>query len=60
MFIPFIGLVLASTVSSKVIDIQVGGDGGALIFSPEATVSLSRHDLCLSVFDDRSSVRRSW
>jgi len=37
MFIPFIGLVLASTVSSKVIDIQVGGDGGALIFSPEAT-----------------------
>jgi plastocyanin len=36
MFIPFIGLVLASTVSAKVIDIQVGGDGGALVFVPEA------------------------
>lgn len=36
MFISFIGLVLASTVSAKVIDIQVGGDGGALVFSPEA------------------------
>jgi len=36
MFFSFIGLVLASTVSAKVIDIQVGGDGGALVFSPEA------------------------
>jgi plastocyanin len=36
MFIPFVGLVLASTVSATVIDIQVGGDGGALIFTPEA------------------------
>lgn len=36
MFIPFIGLVLASTVSAKVIDIQVGGDGGTLTFTPEA------------------------
>jgi len=36
MFIPFIGFVLASTVSAKVIDIQVGGDGGALTFTPEA------------------------
>lgn len=36
MFIPFIGFVLASTVSAKVIDIQVGGDGGATIFTPEA------------------------
>jgi plastocyanin len=36
MFIPFIGLVLASTISAKVIDIQVGGDGGSLVFSPEA------------------------
>jgi plastocyanin len=36
MFIPFIGFVLATTVSAKVIDIQVGGDGGALTFTPEA------------------------
>jgi plastocyanin len=36
MFIPFIGFVLASTVSAKVIDIQVGGEGGALTFTPEA------------------------
>jgi len=36
MFIPFVGFVLASTVSAKVIDIQVGGDGGALTFTPEA------------------------
>jgi len=36
MFIPFVGLVLASTVSAKVIDIQVGGAGGALTFTPEA------------------------
>jgi plastocyanin len=36
MFIPFVGLVLASTVSAKVIDIQVGGDGGSLVFVPEA------------------------
>jgi len=36
MFIPFVGLVLASTVSAKVIDIQVGGAGGVLTFSPEA------------------------
>jgi plastocyanin len=36
MFIPFIGLAFASTVSAKVIDIQVGGNGGALTFMPEA------------------------
>jgi len=36
MFIPFIGLALASTVSAKVIDIQVGDDSGALTFTPEA------------------------
>jgi plastocyanin len=36
MFLPFIGFVLASTVSAKVIDIQVGGEGGALTFTPEA------------------------
>jgi plastocyanin len=36
MFIPFIGLALVSTVSAKVIDIQVGGEGGALTFTPEA------------------------
>jgi len=34
MFFPFIGLVLASTVSAKVIDIQVGGAN--LTFTPEA------------------------
>jgi len=39
MFFPFIGLFLASTVSSKVIDIQVGGDGGTLVFSPEAVAA---------------------
>jgi plastocyanin len=39
MFIPFIGLVLASTISAKVIDIQVGGDGGSLVFSPEAVAA---------------------
>lgn len=36
MFIPFIGLVLASTVSAKVIDIQVGGSDGSFVFQPEA------------------------
>jgi len=36
MFIPFIGLVLASTVSAKIIDIQVGDDKGSLFFTPEA------------------------
>lgn len=36
MFIPFFGLVLASTISAKVIDIQVGGADGSFIFSPEA------------------------
>jgi len=36
MFIPFIGLFLASTVSAKVIDIQVGDDSGSLTFTPEA------------------------
>ena len=59
MFIPFIGLALASTVSAKVIDIQVGGDGGALTFTPEAIVSPPYHDLRFSVVDSRS-VRRSW
>jgi len=39
MFIPFVGLVLASTVSAKVIDIQVGGAGGVLTFSPEAVAA---------------------
>lgn len=46
MFFSFIGLVLASTVSAKVIDIQVGGDGGALVFSPEAIVGFFCHNLC--------------
>jgi len=41
MFIPFIGLVLASTVSAKVIDIQVGGEGGALTFTPEAIFAVA-------------------
>jgi plastocyanin len=36
MFIPFIGLILASTVSAKVIDIQVSSDNATLAFSPEA------------------------
>jgi len=36
MFIPFIGLLLASTVSAKTIDIQVGGENAALTFTPEA------------------------
>jgi len=36
MFIPFIGLLLASTVSAATIDIQVGGDNAALTFTPEA------------------------
>jgi len=36
MFIPFIGLFLASTASAKVIDIQVSDDNGSLMFSPEA------------------------
>jgi plastocyanin len=39
MFLSFIGLVLASTISAKVIDIQVGGDGGALVFVPEAVAA---------------------
>jgi len=36
MFISFIGFVLASAVSAKVIDIQVGGANGTLTFTPEA------------------------
>jgi plastocyanin len=36
MFIPFIGLVLASTISAKVIDIQVSSDNATLAFNPEA------------------------
>jgi hypothetical protein len=55
MFISFIGLVLASTVSAKVIDIQVGGANGTLEFSPEAVVSLPRHNLRFSAADDASS-----
>lgn len=57
MFFPFIGLVLASTVSAKVIDIQVGGAN--LTFTPEAVVSLPAHDLPFAEADDRSSVRGS-
>ena len=60
MFIPFIGLALASTVSAKVIDIQVGDDSGALTFTPEAVVSLPCHDLFFSIVDDYSSVCRCW
>jgi plastocyanin len=37
MFFSFIGLALASTVSAKVIDIQVGG--ASLLFSPEAVAA---------------------
>ena len=59
MFIPFIGIVLASTVSAKVIDIQVGGDGGTLAFSPEAVVSSPYYNLRLVVTDRRSPVRGS-
>lgn len=36
MFIPFIGLVLASTISAKVIDIQVSDSNSTLAFTPEA------------------------
>lgn len=37
MFIPFIGLlVLASTISAKIIDIQVSDDSATLAFNPEA------------------------
>jgi len=59
MFIPFVGFVLASTVSAKVIDIQVGGDGGALTFTPEAIVSRPYRDLRFGVTDYRSLGRRS-
>jgi plastocyanin len=36
MFVPFIGLVLASTISAKIIDIQVSDDKASLVFTPEA------------------------
>ena len=39
MFIPFIGLVLASAISAAVIDIQVSDDNATLAFTPEAIVS---------------------
>ena len=60
MFIPFVGLVLASTVSAKVIDIQVGGDGGALTFTPEAIVSAPYYDLRSAPTNNHSSGRGSW
>ena len=60
MFVPFIGLVLASTISAKVIDIQVSDDKASLVFSPEAVVSFNCHDLRITVIDDRSAVRGSW
>jgi len=36
MFFSFISLVLASTISAKVIDIQVSDDKASLVFTPEA------------------------
>lgn len=36
MFFSFISLILASTISAKVIDIQVSDDNAALMFKPEA------------------------
>jgi len=60
MFISFIGLFLASTVSAKVIDIQVGGDAGALTFTPEAIVSVACHDIRFAAIDKCAAVRRCW
>jgi len=36
MFIPFIGFVLASAISAKIIDIQVSDNNATLAFTPEA------------------------
>ena len=60
MFVSFIGLVLASTISAKVIDIQVGGDNGTLVFNPEAVVSFNSHDLPITLVDDHFLGRGSW
>lgn len=60
MFISFIGLVLASTISAKVIDIQVSDDNASLAFNPEAIVSFNPRDLCVSVINDHSVGRRPW
>src|SRR5258708_4891669 len=56
MFVSFIGLVLASTISATVIDIQVGDNNGSLVFSPEAVVSFNYHNLPIT--GHRPSLRR--
>ena len=60
MFIPFVGLVLASTISAKVIDIQVSDDNATLAFNPEAIVSIHCHGLLLAATDNHLSGRRCW
>lgn len=59
MFVSFIGLVLASTISAKVIDIQVSDSNASLKFTPEAIVSFNCHYLIFTSIDDHLAGRRS-